>query len=129
MLPSFHDALLISYSVNCVAREIELNIRRTSDQTVQCVAFRGVEGYCFEHDAFGNIINELRNVPVEELLSTYGLQIAEAYRVAGAPGPWAADLASAGDLLASRAVQGFVIWSSYGLSGWILAREASVRSA
>jgi hypothetical protein len=42
----------------------------------------------------------------------------------GAP-PWAADLASAAELLAEKGTQGFVLSSSYGLSGWILARKPS----
>jgi hypothetical protein len=128
MLPSFHDDLLISYTVDGDARQIELKVRRWSDQTVRSIVFSGVEGYSFENDAFGNIIGELEVVSVETILSTYGSQIAESYRLAGAPAPWAADLAAAGDLLTSRAVQGFVISSSYGLSGWILAREAFVRA-
>ncbi|MGV7214119.1 hypothetical protein [Bradyrhizobium sp. UFLA05-112] len=46
--------------------------------------------------------------------------------MAGAPGPWAADLAAAAQVLAAKDVKGFILSSSYGLSGWVLAKEALV---
>ncbi len=58
------------------------------------IIFEGVEGYRFENDAFGNVIFEIETVPVEELLKDFGDEIKESYRLAGSPGPWAADLDS-----------------------------------
>jgi len=78
----------------------------------------GVEAYQFENDAFGNIIFSLDAVSVEQVLATYGSRIEESYRMAGAPGPWAADLVSATETLRAKGVKGFVLSSSYGLSGW-----------
>jgi hypothetical protein len=128
MLPSFHDDYLISYEVNCEARRIRLSVRRPEWKTelgVRIIVFNGVEGYRFENDAFGNIIFSLEAVSIESFLSEYCPEIRESYRLAGAPGPWAADLDSAYDVLAAKGVQAFVLSSSYGLSGWILAKEAS----
>ena len=68
-------------------------------------------------------------VSIEQVLADYGSGIAESYRMAGAPGPWAADLASATQVLAAKGVKGFVLSSSYGLSGWVLAKEAIVEQA
>ena len=117
MLPSLHDDYLVSYEVNCEARQIKLSARRaesTEQNMTRTIVFDGVEGYHFQNDAFGNIIFSLEEVPVEQLLSDYGSMIAESYRMAGAPGPWAADLSSAGQALASEGVKGFipfiVIW-------------------
>jgi hypothetical protein len=130
MLPSLHDNYLVSYKVDCEAREIKLcakcpNVR---DGGFRTIVFRGVEGYHFRNDAFGNIVLALETVPIERLLSEYGPEIAEAYRLAGAPGPWAADLASAPQALTAKGVKGFLLSSSYGLSGWVLAKEASALS-
>jgi len=80
----------------------------------------------FANDNFGNIIFSLEAVSVEQILAGHGSQIAESYRLGGAPNSWAADLSSAPQVLAAKGVQGFVLSSSYGLSGWVLAKEALV---
>ena len=129
MLRSFHDGNLIAYAVDCETRQIRLSIRSEGDKTPQSVIFKGVEGYHFEHDAFGNIIYALKEVPIQEVLTDYAIQITEAYRLSGSPGPWAADLDSAGQVLFEKGMQGFELSSSYGLSGWIIASEVLVLPA
>jgi hypothetical protein len=134
-LPSLHDDFLVSYEVDCEARRIKLHARRderveaNKGLPVRTIVFEGVEGYRFENDAFGNIIFSLECISIEQLLATYGSQIAESYRLAGAPGPWAANLASAVQSLKAKRVQAFELSSSYGISGWILAKEAVVENA
>ena len=134
-LPSLHDDFLISYEVDCKARRIKLRAKRDARVEAnrglpdRAIVFEGVEGYHFENDAFENIIFSLECVSVEQLLAAYGAQIAESYRQAGAPGPWAADLTSAAQWLKVRGMQAFELSSSYGLSGWILAREFLVEQA
>jgi hypothetical protein len=135
MPPSLHDDFVVSYEVNCETRQIKLHTRpdlrdpAKRDQRPRTIVFNGVEGYQFENDAFGNIILSLEAVSIEQVLADYGSGIAESYRMAGAPGPWAADLASATQVLNAKGVQGFVLSSSYGLSGWVLAKEALVEPA
>jgi hypothetical protein len=126
MLPSLHDNYLVAYEVRCEAREIKLYARRTADGRGRAVVFSDVEAYDFQNDAFGNIISSLEEVSAERLIAEFSSQIAESYRLAGAPGPWAADLASAPQVLAAKGVCGFILSSSYGFSGWVLAKEASV---
>jgi len=134
-LPSLHDNFLVSYEVDCEARRIKLRARRDErveanrGLPVRTIVFAGVEGYQFENDAFGNIIFSLECVPIEHLLGAYGSRIAESYRLAGAPGPWAANLASAAQSLKAKRIQAFELSSSYGISGWILAKEAVVEHA
>ena len=134
-VPSLHDNFLASYEVNCEARQIKLHAKvdprdpAKREQQPRTIVFNGVEGYQFENDAFGNIIYSLAAVSIEQVLADYGSGIAESYRMAGAPGPWAADLASATQVLAAKGVKGFVLSSSYGLSGWVLAKEAIVEQA
>src|SRR5262245_9223884 len=91
MVPSLHDNLLVSYAVKCEAGTIRLRARRPHWPD-RFVLFTGVEGYHFQNDAFGNIVFSLEKVPVDRVLSQFGLEIRESYRQAGAPGPWAADL-------------------------------------
>jgi hypothetical protein len=133
MLPSLHDDFLVSYEVNCETRQIKLRAKRDpripivdEERTSRTIVFNGVEGYQFANDNFGNIIFSLEAVSVEQILAGHGSQIAESYRLGGAPNSWAADLSSAPQVLAAKGVQGFVLSSSYGLSGWVLAKEALV---
>jgi hypothetical protein len=131
MLPSLHDNHLVSYEVNCEARQIRLVVRRASGEktgNTRTIVFDGVEAYDFQNDAFGNIIFSLVEVSAQQLLSQFGSQIAESFRLAGAPGPWAGDIASAAEVLVAKGVRGYVLSSSYGLSGWVLATEASAAS-
>jgi hypothetical protein len=136
VLPSLHDDFLVSYEVNCETRQIKIRAKRdpripavSEERTSRTIVFNGVEGYQFENDNFGNIIFSLEAVSIEQILAGYGSQIAESYRMAGAPNSWAADLSSAPQVLAAKGVQGFVLSSSYGLSGWVLAKEALVEPA
>lgn len=133
MLPSLHDYFLISYEVQCEARRITLRARPDTrpdpapDQASDCIImFEGVEGYHFWDDAFGNIIFSLTEIPIDKVLLDYGSEIRESYRMSGAPGSWAGDLGSASAILGAKSIRGFQL--SSGLSGWILAKEAAVKS-
>ena len=134
-LPSFHDDFLVSYEVDCENRRIRLHTRvdprerAKRGQRPRTFIFNGVEGYQFENDAFGNIIFALEAVSIEQLFAEYGARIAESSRLAGAPGPWAGDIAAAPHSLKAKGVQAFRVSSSYGLSGWILAKEVFVEQA
>jgi hypothetical protein len=129
---SVHDNLLVSYEVHCKARIITLRTEcRLANKPTEFtnVIFKGVQGYQFENDAFGNIIFDVETVPVEHLLAEFGADISESYRMAGSPGPWAADLGSAPAYLREHGIKAFTLSSSYGLSGWVLAKEVSMANA
>jgi hypothetical protein len=133
MLPSLHDWFLVSYEVDCEGRRIRLRAKRdprlepvSGSLEGRTIEFGGVEGYNFENDAFGNIIFSLTEVSVAQILLDHGSEIEESYRMAGAPGRWADDLKAANAILEAKGVSGFVLSSSYGLSGWLLASEWTV---
>jgi hypothetical protein len=129
MTPSIHDNLLVSYEVQCEQRTITLRTQcREENKPTEFtnVVLEGVQGYHFENDAFGNIIFGLESVPVEWFLKEYGAQISESYRMAGAPGVWAGNLVSAPEYLREQGIKAFILSSSYGLDGWVLAKEISV---
>ena len=132
MALSIHDNLLISYEVQCEARTIILRTEyRVKNQPTEFtnVIFKGVQGYHFGNDAFGNIIFGVETVPVEQLLTEYAAEISESYRMAGSPGHWAANLGTAPGYLKERGIQGFLLSSAYGLDGWILATDMSISPA
>jgi hypothetical protein len=132
MAPSIHDNLLVSYEVQCKARTITLRTEyceADKPNEFTNVIFEGVQGYRFENDAFGNIIFGLETIPVQDLLKEFDAEISESYRMAGSPGPWAANLGSAPTYLQERGVKGFILSSSCGLSGWVLAKEVFILKA
>jgi hypothetical protein len=59
------------------------------------IVFKGVQGYHFENDAFGNVISGLEPIPLEPFLTENGAEISESCRMARSPGPWAANLGTA----------------------------------
>ncbi len=132
MALSVHDNVLVSYEVRCEARVITLRTKyRTANKPTEFtdVIFEGVQGYRFENDAFENIIFGVETVSVEDLLTEFGAEISESYRMAGSPGSWAANLGAAAEYLRERGIKGFTLSSSYGLSGWVLAKEMSIANA
>ncbi len=129
MTPSIHDNLLVSYEVCCEERIITLRTEyREKNKPTEFtnVVLSGVQGYRFENDAFGNIIFGLESVPLEWFLTEYGAEISELHRMVGSPGPWAKNLASAPEYLRDKGIKAFVLSSSLGLSGWVLAKEISI---
>jgi hypothetical protein len=128
MTLSIHDDQLVSYDVQCEKRTITLHTEyRVEDKPTEFtnVVFEGVQGYHFENDAFGNIIFDVSNVPVEQFLAEYGNEMSELYRMNGSP-TWAADLVSAPECLREQGIKAFILSSSLGLSGWVLAKEISI---
>jgi hypothetical protein len=132
MTRSIHDNFLVAYEVQCKERTITLRTEydyEGAPKEFTNIVFTGVQGYRFEDDAFGNIIYGLDEVPVEQVLEKHRAQIAESYHMAGAPGPWAANLETAAAFLTAQGVKGFILSSSWGLSGWVIAKEVSILSA
>jgi hypothetical protein len=132
MTPSIHDNLLISYEVQCEKQIITLRTEyRREDKPTEFtnVVLSGVQGYHFENDAFGNIIFDVAEVPVEWFLTEYGAEISELHRMAGSPGPWAKNLTSAPEYLREHGIKAYILSSSLGLSGWVRAKEISIFQA
>ena len=105
-----------------------LNIEERTSRRSSATSFSGVQGYHFENDAFGNIIFGLESVPLEWFLTEYGAEISELRRMTGSPGSWAKNLASAPEYLRDEGIKAFILSSSLGLSGWVLAKEISISS-
>jgi hypothetical protein len=124
LLPSFHDFSLVGYAVDCGARQVVLRLQPASSTKTHVVIFSGVQGYVFENDAFGNLVFELQAVSPTELIVEESVRINEMFRQSGAPGPWAADLPAASARFTEQGLFGYVLSSSYGMSGWVLAQSA-----
>jgi hypothetical protein len=126
---SVHDNYLTGYEVLSERREIRLHTEPLGETTSHIdVIFSGVECYHFEHDAFGNIIFGIDEVPAAELYTQHAEALREGYRLSGWPGPWNESSESALAFLNQHSIRGFVLSSSYGMSGWVLARDMKMLS-
>jgi len=87
MTVSIHDNQLVSNEVQCEKRTITLRteFRECKPTEFTNVVFEGVQGHRFENDAFGNIIFDVSNVPVERFLTEYGAEMSELHRMNGSP--------------------------------------------
>lgn len=131
MTVSIHDNLITSYEVQCEKRTITLRTEyrdQNKPPEFTNVSFGGVEGYHVENDAFGNIIFDVDNVPMETFLKEYGAELSELCRMNGSP-TWAEDIASAPEVLRKQGIRAYILSSSLGLSGWVLAKEISILPA
>jgi hypothetical protein len=128
MLASCHDYYLVKYSVDCEMRQVVMRVRKDWDvpKNFRTIVFDDVEGYRFENDNFGNIIFSLETIPIKEFLNDYASELDESFRMSGAPRFWPEVLASEGRVLSEKGIKPFILASSYGLSGWILAKHPSV---
>jgi hypothetical protein len=121
-----HDSHLASYEVDCEQRVIRIHASypRDGQEPIRTdILFTGVQAYHLEHDAFGNLIFEFDEIPAAELYQQQAAYISESYRNSGSPGPWAETLEKALAHLAQHGIKGFVLGSSYGMRGWILAQQ------
>jgi hypothetical protein len=125
MTISVHDNQLVSYEVECERRVITLRTEyRQENKPAEFtnVVFEGVQAYHLEDDAFGNIIFDVAELPVGQFLGEYGAELSELQRMTGSPS-WAKELTAAPELMTDQGIKPFILSSSLGLSGWILAKE------
>ena len=89
---SVHDNRLTSYEVDCDNRTVTLHTKAregNGEAEATTIEFRGVEGYEFRHDAFGNTTGDVVEFSITRMLAEYGSAMAGAFRSSGALGSWA----------------------------------------
>jgi hypothetical protein len=127
MALSVHNNLLISYEVQCEARLITLRTEFRAEKKpteFTNIVFKGVQGYSFENDAFGNIIFDVQSIPIELFLKQYGAEILESYPMAGSPGRWAENIGTASEYLQKQENSRFLLRFV-----WLVSRARSIHSS
>ena len=121
---SVHDNVLVSYEVLADKRELHMHTKAPSINGQRTdIIFRGVEGYYFLHDNFETIIFDVVEISLDRILEDDRGRFDEGWRFAW-PGRWnTGSDAGRRAYLAQRGVRGFELSSSYGMSGWILAKS------
>ncbi|MGA9354805.1 MAG: hypothetical protein WBV46_14030 [Terriglobales bacterium] len=132
MALSVHDNVLVSYEVRCEEQTIILRSEYRVDgkpTEFTNVLFGGVCAYHFQNDAFGNIIFDVYEIPLEEFVNRYGAELFELDQMTGSLGKWVEALDSAPTHMREKEIKGFELSSSLGLCGWILAKDMTISPA
>ncbi len=120
--PSVHDNLVLGYEVRCSERQIRLRTEYHDQEPPERtdVLFSGVLAYHFEHALMDAILFDIEEAPLEQVYEEY----AEVFRSGKNYGWPIASYSGPEDLLERLRAQGvraFVVSSSYGMSGFVLA--------
>jgi len=121
---SVHDNFVLSYTVDCRERRITFRTAYLDGEKNEYtdIIFSGVTAYHFERDNLGSILFDVEKVSPERVYADY-CDVFERNKNYG----WLkirydteVELMAA---LKAQAVKGFLIWSSYGMTGFVLAQE------
>jgi hypothetical protein len=128
-MESLHDHYISGYHVNGRARSLQLEIARPEDDQESVVSlhltFGDVEGYLLEHDLAVNIIFAVEEQPLAEFLQDNAALFAVESKW-GWPLFWQGSVEKTADSLSNLGARAWVISTSYGLSGWVVARKAAI---
>jgi hypothetical protein len=92
------------------------------------VIFSGVVAHFFEHVLPGNILFGIEEGDPKSLVDQYAERFKESWRYGWPQVDYKGDLSVLQDWLRDHSIRAFVIQSSYGLSGWILAENCDLVS-
>jgi len=124
VMRSIHDSRVVSYEVVGEEGRIVLHTSRKEKESPQSidVIFEGVLAYFFQHDNFGNILFGIEEVSLPELVEENASLFEEGSKY-GWPGSWNDSSRSCLSYFKGGDGRAFEITSSYGLSGWVIARS------
>ncbi|WP_340027036.1 hypothetical protein MHB71_17065 [Paenibacillus sp. FSL H7-0940] len=124
-MPSLHDNIILSYEVDLENKKIRMRTR--SSHTVpknMDVLFSGVMAHAFDTPLHGSIILDLDEWDIEHFIP-YNRELLEPGKGYG----WPVSYDSYDELqirLIEEKYKYMVISSSYGLSGWVLAKNVEI---
>src|SRR4051812_44144662 len=123
---SVHDNHLLAYSVLAKEKKIILQTAYLDREPHELtdIVFEDVLAYYFENDLFGTIIFEVEEVDLSALLKEYAVMFETGWRY-GWPRGWDKKKEEIEAFVRRLGMRGFELSSSYGMSGWVVARSMS----
>jgi hypothetical protein len=121
-----HDRSIVGYEVDAPSRRLTLSTAshpNTPATPIVRVLFLDVEAYSLVHDAFGNIISSIDEVPAIDILKENRALFEAGFRQAGWPCFWRGSFDEARAYLLDHRTRGFELSASIGMSGWVLSKE------
>jgi len=129
MPTSLHDRSIVGYEVDASSRRLTLctaSHPNTPATPIVRVRFVEVEAYSLVHDAFGNIISSIDEVPAAGILKQNSVLFEAGFREAGWPRFWGGSFEKAQRHLIENGTRGFELSASIGMSGWVLSKEMAI---
>ncbi|WP_405158840.1 hypothetical protein [Paenibacillus sp. FSL H8-0283] len=124
-MPSLHDNIILSYEVDLENKRIRMRTRSSHDVPKNMdVLFSGVMAHMFDTPLHGSIILDLDEWDIEHFIP-YNRELLESGMGQG----WPVSYDSYDELqihLIEEKYKYMVISSSYGLSGWVLAKNVEI---
>ncbi|QWF18290.1 hypothetical protein [Lysobacter capsici] len=123
-----HDSLLVAYRVDSVSERLTLSLQPHHGSAAGPfrIEFSGVAAHRFDAPLLPAIVSEIEEVPGAKLLRDEWAQIEPRSRGNAWPGGWAGTLEAAIEYTERTALRGYLIDSSYGLNGWVLAQTVDM---
>lgn len=123
---SIHDNLVLSYTIDCVKKTIVLHTVFYDNEPHEHtgIIFSEVFAYHFEGDNFQTILFDIDQVSPEEVHSAYRDLFERRKNYA-----WPFSYSTEQELLGKlndKSVRGFLVSSSYGMEGFVLAEEMRI---
>jgi hypothetical protein len=124
---SVHDNLILSYTVECEQRRITLHTAFFDNEPNEYtdVTFSGVVAYHFEGDTFGTILFDISEVPPLTVYEDYE-EVFVRRRNYGWPVLQYGAKEELLDKFNPEGIKAYRISSSYGMDGFVLAREIRI---
>jgi hypothetical protein len=121
---SIHDNHLLRYSVLAAEKKIifETAYPYQTPYELTDVIFDDVLAYHFENDLFGTIIFDVTEVDLPALITEHAEMFENGWRY-GWPSGWEKEKEAVQDYVRRLGMRAFKLTSSYGMHGWIIARE------
>ncbi len=126
---SIHDNFVTGYTVLCSKREITLHTEfRSGEQNERTdVCFHGVEAYLIIRDNMGTILFDIEESTLEQITRDYLSEFEKGMKW-GWPGPWNNSVQACLDHFRKEGCKGWPIDSSYGMAGFVIAKNMELKS-
>ncbi|QSX77362.1 hypothetical protein [Agrilutibacter solisilvae] len=131
MFQEIHDSLLVAYSVDSEHQALMFSLlpHHGCAREPFALVFTGVAAHSFPEPLLPAILLDIQAVPAADLLREHWPLLERGSRSNGWPGPWAGSLLEAVSFAAAQELRGFEVSSSYGLNGWLLAKDVRMAPA
>jgi hypothetical protein len=128
MFPEIHDSLLVGYAADSRRARLVLSLlpHQGSASLAFRIVFSGVAAHHFPYPLLPAVVQGLVPDNANALIARHWASIETGFKENAWPGPWATSLSTAQAFCATQGLKAFELESSYGMSGWVLARSAEV---
>lgn len=122
---SVHDNVITSYVVDCQHRSITLHTLFQDKEPWEFtdVLFMGVVAHQFQHALECNILFDIVEVSSEELVAEHQSLFADSWKYGWPDVEYEGDLEQLNKALVERRIKGYLVQSSLGCNGWVLAES------